>query len=223
PHGEFRVLTCAPERRSSSRTTFSAAPLRRQGRESRLAIPRMLPDHARGKSWLPPRWLYVLLQKTVCVLSDISRPRKRPGPALVVGAASRLADFVAVAPFQIKIAVVAAKAVNRGLDRTVARFDHTGPTHAGDTTIIGDACRHAVLQPADRAACGIARIVEAPRPAAPVPFAHQRAIRRIARGHRGTLIIAAGTIEIGLGTGRSHGRGGRKKSERHQTRPEQAA
>src|ERR1700732_1459878 len=183
----------------------------------------MLPHHAGGKPRLAPRRLDILLQEAVSVFSDISRPRIGPGPAFIVAGASRLAGFVAVAPLEVETAVITAEPVNRGLDRSIARLDHAGAAHARDAAIIRDAGRHAVLQPADRTAGGIAWIVEAPRPATPVPLAHQRTIRRITCGHRRTQIIATRTVEIGLGTGRSHGCGGRKKCERHQTRPEQAA
>src|SRR5882724_6692879 len=185
--------------------------------------PRMLPHHARDKPRLAPRWLDVLFQKAVSIFSGISRPCIGPGPAFVVASASRLAGFVAVTPLEVEIAVIPAEPVNRGLDRSIARFDHAGAAHARDAAIILDARRHAVLQPADRTARDIARIVEAPGPATPVPFAHQRAIRRIAGGHRRAQIVAARTIEIGLGIGRPQARGGRKQSERHQTRPDQAA
>src|SRR5882724_1198459 len=148
-----------------------------------IRMPRMLPHHARDKPRLAPRRLDFLFQKTVSIFSDISRPRIGPGPAFVVAGAGRLAGFVAVAPLEIEIAVIPAEPVNRGLDRSIARFDHAGTAHARDATITLDARRHAVLQPADRTASCIARIIEAPGPATPVSFAHQRAIRRIAGGH----------------------------------------
>jgi len=150
-------------------------------------------------------------------------PGKGPGPASVVGGASSLADLVAISPLEFETAVIAAVAVDRGLDRVIARFDHACTAHAGDTAIVGDARRNAVFQPANGDPRGVARIVEAPRPTAPVPFAHKRTFRRIARGHRQTHVIATRPIKIGLGEGRFRGRCRCNKSERHQTRPEQAA
>src|ERR1700682_1858809 len=182
-----------------------------------------LPHHARDEPGLAPRRLDVFFQKTVRGFSGIARPRIGPGPALVVGGAGLLALIVAVAAFQFEIAVIAAEPVDRGFRSPVARFDHPGTAHAGDAAIVLGARGHVALQPADRAAGDIGRVVEAPRPAAPVALAHQRTIRRIARSDRRTLIIAARTIEIGLGLRRSRGGSGRRKSERHQTRPEQAA
>ena len=58
-----------------------------------------LPHHAGGKTSLAPRRLDVFFQKTVRVFSDISRPRKGPGPAFVVADAGRLAGIVIVAVF----------------------------------------------------------------------------------------------------------------------------
>src|SRR5713226_2160025 len=156
-----------------------------------------LPHHARDEPGLAPRRLDFLFQEAVRGFSGISRPRIGPGPALVVAGAGRLALIVAVAAFQFETAIIAAGPVDRGLDRAIARFDHA----AGD----------------------VGRVVEAPGPAPPVALAYQRAIRRIARLHRRTLIIAARPIEIGLSVRRSRGGDGRQKGERHQTRPEQAA
>src|SRR6202047_1975253 len=126
-----------------------------------IRMPRMLPHHARDKPRLAPRRLYCLFSKAVEIFSDIPRPGTGPGPAFVVAGAGRLAGFVAVTPLEVEIAVIPAEPVNRGLDRSIARFDHAGTAHARDAAITLDARRHAVLQPADRTTRGIARIVEA--------------------------------------------------------------
>src|SRR3984957_20260038 len=144
------------------------------------AMARKFPHHARDKSRLAPRRLDFLFQKAVRVFSDISPPRIGPGPASIVAGASGLAGFVALTAFELKTVVVATEPVDRGFDRPVARFDHSGPAHARDAATILDAGRYAALQPADGAAGSIARIVETPGPAAPVALAHQGTIRRIA-------------------------------------------
>src|ERR1700722_10956980 len=182
-----------------------------------------LPHHARDEPGLAPRRLYFLFQEAVRFLADIARPRIGPGPAFVVLGAGCLADFVALSPFESETAKVAAGAVDRGFDRAVARFHHAGAAHARDAAVIPDPRRDAVLQPADGAAGDIGGIVEAPRPAAPIALAHQCAFRRIARSQRRTLIVAPRTIEICLSLCRSRGAGGHRESQRHQTRPEQAA
>src|SRR6185503_13013302 len=68
----------------------------------------------------------------------------------------------------------------------------------------------------------VGRIAEGPGPAAAVALAHQRAFRRIARGHGRAEIVPAGTVEIGLRQRRARGYGRRQKGEHHHTRPEQA-
>src|SRR5258708_6710193 len=123
---------------------------------------RMLPHHARDKSRLAPRRLDFLFQKAMRVFSDVSAPRIGPGPASIVAGARGPAGFIALAAFELETVVVAAEPVDRGLDRPVARFDHSGPAHARDAATILDACRYAALQPAYCAAGSIARIVEAP-------------------------------------------------------------
>src|ERR1700739_2381944 len=133
---------------------------------------RMLPHHARDKSRLAPRRLYFLFQKAMRVLSDISPARIGPGPASIVAGASRLADFVALAAFELETLVVAAEPVDRGFARPIVRFDHSGSAHARDAATIRDAGRYAALQPADCAAGSIARIVETPGPAARGAVAH---------------------------------------------------
>src|SRR5229473_7546941 len=144
----------------------------------------LLPHHARDEPGLAPRRLDFLFQEAVGGFSGISRPRIGPGPALVVAGAGRLALIVAVAAFQFETAIIAAGPVDRGLDRAIARFDHAGAAHAGDAAIVLGARRHVALEPADRAAGDVGRVVEAPGPAPPVALAYQRAIRRIARLHR---------------------------------------
>src|SRR5665213_2705756 len=183
----------------------------------------LLPHHARNNPGAAARRLYVLFQETVRLFADVSRAGKSPGAAFVVVGAGRLAGLVVFAILQRVIAVVAAGAVDRGFDRTVARLDDAGAAHAGTTAIILDAGRHAILQPAHRAAGDIGRIVEAPRPAAPVALAHQRAIGGIPRGDGRVLIVAARAVEIGLGQRRRRGHGDRQQCGYQQTRPEQAA
>src|ERR1700722_14955881 len=139
-----------------------------------------LPHHARDEPGLAPRRLDFLFQEAVRLLADIARPRIGPGPAFIVLGAGCLAGFVALAAFEDEIAVVTAEPVDRGFDRTVARLDYAGAANARDAASILDPRRHIALQPAHRAAGDIGRVVEAPRPAAPVAFAHQGAIRRIA-------------------------------------------
>src|ERR1700733_8122709 len=134
-----------------------------------LTTARMLPHDAGNKPRLAARRLDVLFQKAVWFFSDIPPPRKGPGPAFIVIGAGRLAGFVALTAFEIKTAIVAAEPVDRGFDRPVARLDHAGAAHARHAAGVFNAGRHAVLEPADRAAGSIVRIVEAPGPAAPIP------------------------------------------------------
>src|SRR6185295_17351383 len=140
--------------------------------------------HARGKPGFPPRRLDVLFQEAVRFLAGIAGPRIGPGAAFVVGGAGGLAGVVAaVAAFEIKALVVAAEAVDRGFDRLVAPLDHAGAAHAGDAAIALHPRRHVALEPAHRAVGEVGRITEGPGAAAAVALAHQRAFRRIARGH----------------------------------------
>src|ERR1700742_4578735 len=122
----------------------------------------MLPDYTGGKAGLAPWRLDFLLQKTVRLAADISRARIGPGPALVVGAAGRLAGLLVLAALEFKAAVVAARAVGRDFLRAVARLDHAGTAHSRYATVVADARRHAVFQPADGRMRNIVRIVEAP-------------------------------------------------------------
>src|SRR6266481_3643663 len=166
----------------------------------------LLPHHARDEPGLAPRRLDVFFQEAVRILSDISRPRIGPGTAFVVVDTGRLAGIVAVAAFQTEIAVVAAQPVDRNFLGAVARLDHAGAAHARDAAIVLGAHRHVALEPTHRAAGDVGRVVEAPRPAAPVALAHQRTIRRVPGRDRRTRIIATRTIEIGLGLCRSRRR-----------------
>src|SRR6476620_9363291 len=154
------------------------------------------PHYTRGKSGLAARRLDVFLQKAVRLSSDISMARIGPGPAFVVADASGLAGVVAVAAFELEIAIVAAQPVDRNFLGAGTRLHHAGAAYARDATITLDPRRHVVFEPADRTASDIGRVVEAPRPASPVAFAHQGTIRRIAGGDRRTLIIAPRTIEV---------------------------
>src|SRR5437899_2390314 len=183
-----------------------------------------LPHDARRKPRLAPRRLDVLLQEAVRFLAGIAGPGIGPGAAFVVGGAGGLAGVVAaVAALEIKTLVVAAEAVDRGFDCLVAPFDHAGAAHAGDTAIALHPRRHVALEPAHRAFDQVGRIAEGPGTAAAVALAHQRAFRRIARDHRRTEVVTAGTVEIGLRQRRTRGYGRRRqKGERHHTRPEQA-
>src|ERR1700722_5435003 len=106
------------------------------------SMPRLLPHHARDKTGPAPRRLDFLFQETVRVFAGISRPGIAPGPTFVVAGAGRLAGFVALAFFQFETVVVAAGPVDRGLDRPVARLDHAGAAHAGDTAGVLGARRH---------------------------------------------------------------------------------
>jgi hypothetical protein len=148
------------------------------------------------------------------LLADIACPRKGPGPTLVFGGAGRLADFVVVAVFQFETAIVAAGPVDRGLDRPVSWLDHAGAADAGDAAIVLDPRGHRALEPADGARGGIGRVVEAPGPAAPVALAQQRAVRGIPGLDRRAQIVAAGTVEIGLGLRRSGAKDDRKDDQK---------
>src|SRR5882724_5486109 len=97
----------------------------------------LLPHHAGREPGFPPWRLDVFLQEAMRFAPGIAGPRIGPGAAFVVGGAGRLAFVVAFAPaLHIEILVVAAKAVDRGFDRGVARLDHAGAAHAGDATIV---------------------------------------------------------------------------------------
>src|SRR5947199_10405242 len=86
--------------------------------------------HARYEPGLSPRRLDILFQVAMRCPSDISGPRIGPGPAFVVGNASRLAGLVALTALDFEIPVIAAPAIDRSLDRSVARLNHPGAAHA---------------------------------------------------------------------------------------------
>src|SRR5215510_14409296 len=89
-----------------------------------------LPHHTRRKPGLPSRRLDVLLQEAMRFLAGIAGARVSPGAAFVVGGAGGLAGVVAVAGLEVEILVVAAEAVDRGLDGLGAPLDHAGAAHA---------------------------------------------------------------------------------------------
>src|SRR4051812_25833495 len=175
------------------------------GPGSRCAWPgrRELPHDSRTEAGLATRWLDVLLQEAMRCLADITRPGIGPRPAFVFGGAGLLAGVVVLAVFQFETAVVPAQPIDRGLDRRGSGLDDARAANSGHTAIVLDPCRYRVLEPADGPRRRIGRVVEAPGPAAPVPFAHHRAIRGIAGADRRTQIVAAGTVEIGLGPRRT--------------------
>src|SRR5260370_16204012 len=100
------------------------------------------------------------------ILADIAGARIGPGPAFVVIGAGRLAGLIALVALQPEILVIAAEPVDRKFLDGIARFHHAGAAHARDAAIILDARRHAVLDPAYRAARAIGRAIKTPRPAA---------------------------------------------------------
>src|ERR1700751_3234006 len=116
-----RPLWLAATRRERPQQACPSLPARRllPGRDHTRSA---LPHHARGKSRLAARWLDILFQKTVRVLADIARPRIRPGAALVVGGAGRLAALFALAALDLKALIIAARPVDRGLQRRTARL-----------------------------------------------------------------------------------------------------
>src|SRR5260370_22932314 len=124
------------------------------------------------------------------ILADIAGARIGPGPAFVVLGAGRLAGLIALVALQPEILVIAAEPVDRKFLDGVARFDHAGAAHARDAAIILDARRHAVLEPAHRAAGVIGRVVETPRPAAAGAPAHPRPIHPLAEPDPRTLLVA---------------------------------
>src|SRR6476619_6138371 len=132
-----------------------------------------LSHHPRDEPGLAARRLDVFFQEAVRFLPDISRPCIGPGPAFVVARAGRLASLVAVTALEVEIAVIATEPVDRDLLRAVARLDHAGSADARDAAVVLDARRHAALQPADRAADEVGRVVEAPGAATPVALAYQ--------------------------------------------------
>src|SRR5882757_1405935 len=170
------------------------------------------PDHAGNQPGLAARRLDLFFQETMRLPPDISRTGIGPGPAFIVGGAGGLAGFVALAAFDVEIAVIAAEPVDRGFDRAVARFHHAGAAYARNAAGILDPRRHAALQPAYRAAADLGRIAKTPGPTAPVVFADQRTIDRIAGGDRRVLIVTARTIEIGLGVCRPRDGDGHQES-----------
>src|SRR5260370_39089872 len=113
------------------------------------------------------------------ILADIAGARIGPGPAFVVLGAGRLAGLIALVALQPEILVIAAEPVDRKFLDGVARFDHAGAAHARDAAIILDARRHAVLEPAHRAAGVIGRVVESPRPPPTVPPPHPPSLHTI--------------------------------------------
>src|SRR5205823_14239102 len=89
-----------------------------------------LSHHPRDKSGLAPRRLDILSQEAMRCPSNISGPRIGPGPAFVVGDASRLAGLITLTALDFEIPVIAAEAIDRSLDRSVARLHHSGAAHA---------------------------------------------------------------------------------------------
>src|SRR5205085_1530620 len=160
---------------------------------------RYLPHHPRNEPGPAPRRLDFLFQEAMGFPADISSPDIGPGPAFIVAGAGRLAKLVAFAAFHLKTLVVTAGAIDGGFNGPVARLDDAGAAHARDAAIFRHARRHVALQPAHRATGDVGRIAERPGPAAPVALARQRAIGRVARNNRRAEIVAARTIEIGLG------------------------
>src|ERR1700739_3107566 len=153
-----------------------ADPLARDGDAAR----RPLPHHAGNKPGLAPRRLDFLFQEAMGFATDISRPDVGPGPAFGVGGAVCLAGLLAVALLHLEAAIVAARTVDRGLHRLIARLDDSGAAYTRDAAIIGLARRHAVLEPAHRAGLLVGRITETPCPAATVTLAQKRTFLRIA-------------------------------------------
>src|ERR1700723_78439 len=127
------IWSAAPTPRSVRGTLASAAsryghgcPASASRASSARCVEEALPDHAGSEPRLAPRRLDFFLQKAVRLAPHISGTCIGPGAAFIVGAAGGLADLVTLAALELKTAVVAAGAINRGFDRAVARFDHAG-------------------------------------------------------------------------------------------------
>src|SRR5437773_11028569 len=101
------------------------------GPGSRFAWPgrRELPHHPRTKSGLAPRWRDFLFQETMRLPADVPRPRIGPGPALVFGGAGRLAGLGVLGVFQLETAIVAAKPLDRRLDRPASALVYAPAAH----------------------------------------------------------------------------------------------
>src|SRR5258708_12683592 len=92
------------------------------------------------------------------------------GATLGVGIAGRLAGLARRIGRDLKIAIVAAGAINGELPHPVARLDDAGAMNAGCGGAVLHPRRHLALEPAHRRPIA-ARIVEAPAPATSVPGA----------------------------------------------------
>src|ERR1700761_9311390 len=143
-----------------------------------------LPHHARDEPGLAARRLDFLFQEAMRLAAGIAGAGKGPGAAFVVGGAGGLAGLVALAVLELKTVIVAAGPGDRVLDAGIARLDDAGAADAGDAAIVRHPRRHRALQPAHRARGDVGRIAEGPGAAMPVTFTGERAIGRIARGHR---------------------------------------
>src|SRR3954451_6547210 len=122
-----------------------------------------------------------LFEKTARRRPKIARPHIGPGAAAVLLLAGGFAGRALRIRIDVDIAVVAAGAVDRELDRAGPFLRHTCALHAGDAAGVFMARRDLALEPAGGARRGRARIGEAPGRAAPVALASRRANRRIPR------------------------------------------
>ena len=170
-----------------------------------------LPHHARDKPGLAPRRLDLLFQEAMRVPADIARPRIGPGPAFVVGGAGGLAGLVALAALEFEIACSRRRSGrSRFRPRRCAARPRRRRARRRRSNCPGTRAGTLLFSQHTAPLVDVGRIAEAPGPAAPVALAHQRAIGGIARGDRRTLIVAAGTVEIGLRQRRPRGRDGRQ-------------
>src|SRR5258708_22644545 len=122
---------------------------------------------------------HVILKGAPRFSDKIAGPDIGPGATLGVGIAGRLAGLARRIGRDLKIAIVAAGAINGELPHPVARLDDAGAMNAGCGGAVLHPRRHLALEPAHRRPIG-ARIVEAPGPATSVAVAAGRAYGGVA-------------------------------------------
>src|SRR5262249_34119226 len=124
-------------------------------------IRRALPHHARNTARLVMRRSHAIFQIAPRIWTEITGSHVGPGAALGFGVAGGLTGFARRIGRHLKIAIIAASAINRKLPHAMARLDDSGAANAGRGGAVLHPRRHLALEPAHRRTIG-RRVVEAP-------------------------------------------------------------
>ena len=184
-----------------------------------------LPHHAGNKPGLRRGGLMSFFRKQRASLAGIARPRIGPGAAFVVAVAGRLAGSSPSPLFEIEDCDSRRRSGRSRFRAAPLRGSITPAPRTPETQQLSWTRGGTVFFSQQTAPLGdVGRIAEAPGAAAAVALADQRAIGRIARGHRRTLDSRRRAdrnwpAPAPVGAAIS----GRQQRERHHTRPEQAA